>query len=527
MGNEIDITNKKWHQAIAETPMPKEKGHQGSITLFLALVCTLVLSLCFSLLEAGRVQGLAILAERSLQLSLESAFGMYHIPLWEHYHLLFLDGSGREGQLSLSGLEGYMLEDDGRTQRGTNFYQLALKNLEISGYALATDEKGMLFCTQACKAAREQLAEAAADSLKGQMEQGRELADSREELQEQWEKAGEAEGQAKDWKAEEEAGKEKENTGTGLETESKESGPAQSGKELPENPIELVKMWKSSPILAMVVENPSGISNKAISLEHTLKNRSIELGNLPVPKQEKLEKLWLLQYLDYYFSCQNGAGNSGLDTHALEYELEYCIGGKATDKENLERTVKELLLLREAGNFATIMQDGKKQALALEMATAVVGFTGIAPLVQAVQVGILLAWSYMESILDVRCLLAGGKVPLVKAVSEWKSDVSSGQKALEQKSEKQENAKGLDYREYLQILLLTVKEHTLASRAMDIIEGNIRMVPGEGQFCMDHMIGGVEAEALYGSNTLFLGFVTSGKAKGGMYHFGSKKKIFY
>ena len=503
----------------------QEREQQGSITLFLVLVCTLVLSLCFSLLEAGRVQGLAILAQRSLQLSLESTFGRYHIPLWEHYHLLFLDGSGREGQLSLSGLEGSMIEEDGRRQRGTNFYQLALKNLEINGYALATDETGMLFRAQACKAAREKLAETAADSLKGQIEQGEELADSREELREQWEKAGEAEEQAKDWNTQEEA--EKEDKGTGPETESQEPDSAQLGKELPENPIEFVKMWKSSPILAMVVENPSGISNKAISLEDTLEKRSIEIGNLPAPKKEKLEKLWLLQYLDYYFSCQNGAGNSGLGNHALEYELEYCIGGKATDKENLERTVKELLLLREAGNFATIMQDGKKQALALEMATAVAGFTGIAPLVQAVQVGILLAWSYMESILDVRCLLAGGKVPLVKTVSEWKSDVSSGQKALEQKAGKQENSKGLDYREYLQILLLTVKEHTLASRAMDIIEGNIRLVPGEGQFCMDHMIGGVEAEALYGSHTLFLGFVTSVKAKGGMYHFSSKKQLFY
>ena len=526
------------NQALQRKFKLKENKQPGSITVFLALVLAVVLSLCFSLLEAGRVQGLAILAQRSLQLSLQSTFGMYHIPLWQNYHLLFLDGNGSQGQFSLSGLEGIMVEEDGRKQRGASFYHLALKGIEISSYALVTDEKGKLFRAQACKAAREQLAEAAADSLKGQMEQGKELAEDREELQKKWEQAGEAEEQAKDWKAQEEEAGDK-NTGSaagqpdggqeegekGTDTNGKEPGSAQSGQELPENPIELVKMWKSSPILAMVVENPSELSGKAISLQDTLGSRRIESGNLAAPTKEKLEKIWLLQYLDYYFSCQNGEGEGGCKTHALDYELEYCIGGKATDKENLERTVKELLLLREAGNFATIMQDSQKQSLALEMAAAVAGFTGIAPLVHAVQVGILLAWSYVESILDVRCLLSGGKVPLVKKVSEWKSDISSGQKTLEQKPSGQEHEAGLDYREYLQVLLLTVNETALTSRAMDIIERNIRMVPGEGQFCMDHMIGGVDAEALYGAHTLFLGFATG--AKGGMYHFSSRKQLFY
>ena len=131
----------------------------------------------------------------------------------------------------------------------------------------------------------------------------------------------------------------------------------------------------------------------------------------------------------------------------------------------------------------------------------------------------------MESVLDVRCLLAGGKIPLVKEPSEWKSDVFSGEKVLGQKTEKEE--KGLSYREYLQILLLTIQEETLAYRAMDMIEQNIRMEPGEGQFRMDYAIHGVEAEALYQSNMLFLGFVAGVKEKGGAYYFNSKEQLFY
>ena len=152
------------------------------------------------------------------------------------------------------------------------------------------------------------------------------------------------------------------------------------------------------------------------------------------------------------------------------------------------------------------MQDGKKQALAMEIAAAAVGFTGLPPLIQAVQIGILLAWSYIESILDVRCLLAGGSIPLVKKISDWKSDVSVGEEVLKEKKEQAQSQKdGLDYREYLQILLLLVKEKTLLQRAMDVIEQNIRKE--EPAFRMNYQLHGMQIEGLYSARPLFLGFV--------------------
>ena len=66
---------------------------QGSMTLFLALILTLVLSFLFSLLEAARVESLQIIAKRDILLRLESEFGAYHIPLWENYQILFREGS--------------------------------------------------------------------------------------------------------------------------------------------------------------------------------------------------------------------------------------------------------------------------------------------------------------------------------------------------------------------------------------------------------------------------------------------------
>ena len=493
----------------------KRNACEGSITLFLALTLTIILSLIFSLLEAARVQALVRIARRDLQLRLESAFGRYHVPMWDNYHMLFLDGKDAKGQFNLSVLEGILMEEAALEQMERGFYQISLKNIEIEKYALATDQKGKFFREQACRAIKEKLAAQTADRIKGILKQGEALEKDSHKAEEKWKQAQEAAEKAKE--AAEAAKKDGEGEAAKTAREAE--------KKLPENPMDFVSLWKKSPILTLVVENSFQISPKSISQKNSIQNRKLETGNLEKAGKETLEKLWLIQYLNTYFSCQSGAGAGGGDSHALDYELEYCIGGKETDSQNLEQAVNRLLLLREAGNFATIMQDSGKQALAMEMAAAAVGFTGLPPLIQAVQVGILLGWSYMESILDVRHLLAGGKVPLIKEVSQWQSDVSLGQKALEQDTKQEEQ--GLDYREYLQILLLSVKEDTLVYRAMDVMEQNIRLRPGEETFAMDHMIQGVEAETVSGADSMFLGLITSGREQDGMYHFNSEYQIFY
>ena len=493
----------------------KRNACEGSITLFLALTLTIILSLIFSLLEAARVQALVRIARRDLQLRLESAFGRYHVPMWDNYHMLFLDGKDAKGQFNLSVLEGILMEEAALEQMERGFYQISLKNIEIEKYALATDQKGKFFREQACRAIKEKLAAQTADRIKGILKQGEALEKDSHKAKEKWKQAQEAAEKAKE--AAEAAKKDGEGEAAKTAREAE--------KKLPENPMDFVSLWKKSPILTLVVENSSQISPKSISQKNSIQNRKLETGNLEKAGKETLEKLWLIQYLNTYFSCQSGAGAGGGDSHALDYELEYCIGGKETDSQNLEQAVNRLLLLREAGNFATIMQDSGKQALAMEIAAAAVGFTGLPPLIQAVQVGILLGWSYMESILDVRHLLAGGKVPLIKEVSQWQSDVSLGQKALEQDTKQEEQ--GLDYREYLQILLLSVIEDTLVYRAMDVMEQNIRLLPGEETFAMDHMIQGVEAETVSGADSMFLGLITSGREQDGMYHFNSEYQIFY
>ncbi len=494
------------------------------MTLYLTLIITLVFSFFFSLLESARVQALDCAAKRNILLKLESALGEYQIDLWKNYRLLFLDGGNDMEELDLALLEGRMMEESILQQKGNGFYQKALQDLEITAYSLATDQQGAAFKKQACKVIKEQLALKAAEALKQKLKEGERMAEKSEDMEKQWDSAREAMSDAEEWEKKEAADINQESDG--MQTQPDQPEAFAPRKDLPENPVDSVDLLKKSAILPLVVENPAEVSAKFISLQDTLGRRNISQGNLELPGGGILDKVWFLQYLNYYFSCETGEGKVKDQEHALDYELEYCIAGNSSDQENLEKTVKKLLLIREAGNFATIMQDGKKQALALEIATAAVGFTGIPPLIQAVQIGILLAWSYIESILDVRCLLSGGKIPLVKQITDWKSDVSLGGEVLKEKKEQAQNQEqGLDYREYLQVLLLLVPEDILVLRAMDVIEHNIRQE--NPFFRMNHQIHGMQIEGLYRAQPLFLGFLTGVKVKTDYYHFRKSCKDFY
>ena len=95
------------------------------------------------------------------------------------------------------------------------------------------------------------------------------------------------------------------------------------------------------------------------------------------------------------------------------------LAGKGSDKENLESVIKRLLFVREAANITHILGDGDKRAKTLGMAEALAGFTGNPAVVRLVQTGVIAAWAYVESILDIRALLAGDRVALLKNGDEW------------------------------------------------------------------------------------------------------------
>ena len=110
------------------------------------------------------------------------------------------------------------------------------------------------------------------------------------------------------------------------------------------------------------------------------------------------------------------------------------------------------------------------------MALSLVGFSGNAAIVKAAQYTIMAVWAYAEALLDVRKLCRGQKLELVKTDDTW--EISLGN-LLEMNwlnndiSDSASSQKGLGYKDYLRILLLTESQSSKLIRTMSAME--IRM----------------------------------------------------
>ncbi len=158
------------------------------------------------------------------------------------------------------------------------------------------------------------------------------------------------------------------------------------------------------------------------------------------------------------------------------YETEYILFGHAGDQENLAAVVGRLLAVREGMNLIHILSDTTKREAARGLAMAIVGGTGILPLVDVVAFFIMGVWALGEAFLDVRALLNSGKVPFLKTQESWKLglegllDMGKNGKPTEDSS----SGTGMDYRAYLRMFLFFSHGPDTDYRMMDMMQANLR-----------------------------------------------------
>ncbi len=99
-----------------------------------------------------------------------------------------------------------------------------------------------------------------------------------------------------------------------------------------------------------------------------------------------------------------------------------------------------------------------------------------------------LCWAYGESILDLRELLKGGKIALMKDASSWQLSLANLTHLQEEQSDQHSSLKGLDYSWYLRLLLLTEDEDSLTESMMDLMEHQIRHKEGHEGFRLDNCL---------------------------------------
>lgn len=170
----------------------------------------------------------------------------------------------------------------------------------------------------------------------------------------------------------------------------------------------------------------------------------------------------------------------------LLYGWEYIVAGKDGDRANLESVLNRILMIRTVVNFTALFRDSAKKKEAYAAAAAIVGFTGMEPLIRFTQTLILVVWSMVESFVDIAGLLQGRHVPLIKKPSEIltgfadlfaisRETVLNGAKKL-----KEGKKKSFGYEEYIKIFLLSVSSPVKRYRILDLIRWDMRKNGYEG-----------------------------------------------
>lgn len=507
---------------------------KASITPFCALCLMLIASVLFALLESARIYGLDYYASLKAGALMDSLCAEYQPLLWEQYGLLALDGAYGTEHFS----EDYMTErlselyfmqqtktDNFFAQKELDLFRLSMEEPEITGYALATDEQGGLFLKYIAERMKEDLPIGIAADIYERYQQ--EAIVQSEGLEHVIREADETLqwAESKKWREIEEKIDEAETE------EEKEEARAErwvfwsSGVTKLENLFGTVSELRARGVLHMILGDGPYLSNKISKPETYIAGRKKKEGTMQYTGEvDWYQKILVLEYLDKYFS---GYGEER-DGHYLDYEIEYVIAGKEVEWKNLEAVFQKLLLMREAANVTYLMKNAEKMRQAENIAKAIALLIGENPgVIRVVQTGVIAAWAYAESILDVRALVTGDVIPIMKSDENWTLDIVDLFSVFQINNKAKVCENGMGYKEYLKLLLIPEKDENMAYRMLEVMEMSLQKIPDYEHCKMEQMYLAIQYKFHFKSNPLFSSLITVGNPKELGFHFWKEELRSY
>ncbi len=170
----------------------------------------------------------------------------------------------------------------------------------------------------------------------------------------------------------------------------------------------------------------------------------------------------------------------------FQHEVEYILIGDYSNKDNREKVEKTLKVFRTALNAAYLYSNEKRYAQTLAAAELLT--PAAAPATQAVIIG---TWAAVEAENDVKLLLKGRTVPLMKTESSWATDLDSVMNNASAGLIDTGTEKGLTYSQYMMIFLHFQNEEVKLARVADLIQINMKAVQDRGflmKSCNEGMI---------------------------------------
>ncbi len=450
---------------------------KGYLTVFLSMTITIMLSLILTLFQGARIGAMKMKTEIISDVSMNSVLSEYSRQLYEQYGLLMVDtsyGTSTPGIINAQEHLKYYINGNvkksviGSFSGATQINRMFLKSANITGSSFAADGKGAVL-------RRQILSYMEADPVEGSVTRA---LDNLKILK--------SNGfDTRDIEAEQRANQESINdilAENSLSSDSDINGEIDDSQYA--NPADQVNSMRSADLLGLVI-GESQVSGAGVNIDEYLSHRKLNHGTgLNNSEDTGFTEKFLI---DEYIFEKCGNYRNQFDKSVLKYQVEYLLGGKDNDKDNLKKVATTLLFWREASNYIYILTDAEKVEFANGIALVVSILARCPQLQEPVKQSILFAWSFAESISDLHILFDGGRVPLVKGKETWKLSYES-MFGLGNSISGTDGSKGLTYEDYLRIMLLVEGGKKKSYRLMDIMEMDIRKTKGNTNFKMDYCL---------------------------------------
>ena len=455
---------------------------KGYLTLYLSLCLTLMLAFVLTVVEGARRSTIRMEGECVADIALNSVLAEYHRELLEQYDLLFVDmsyGTSTAGiENTTEHLRRYLQKNFERTDTGVfgakDWLQLSVSQLQIKEVSLASDEGGNVMKRQALEYMKSSSVEGLLVDILDRISILDTLGFDRGEIEEERRHVQNQIDEIELPVTVDEEGNERE-----LNLE---------------NPADQVNQFRNSFLLGLLLGDTSQLSGSTIQQRDYLSQRNRMTGAGIAPGFYQPDGAANQLLFDCYLFEKCGWYGNELEKSLLKYQIEYLIAGQASDLENLEQIVKRLVIWREGANGVYLFSDQVKCMEAETLARTITAVILVPELAPLVKYSILFAWAYIESLSDVKILLKGGKIPLIKASEDWRTDLDSILDFSGEVSEEQTGENGLNYQDYLRIMLYLENSKDKNLRAMDIMEMDIRMTGGNRYFRIDNCIYQMKAD---------------------------------
>lgn len=490
--------------------------NRGQTTVLFSCMISVLLLFTLTVLEVGRIYCGRMKMRAVLHSAQSSIMADYHRELFERYHLLFLDptyGTGSEAMVE-ERLKNYIdLSLNGEKNMG-QLYSFSVNEVALVDSQTILDAHMRLLKQQLVEyektagllqkavdmgkqlAASEKGISEAAENTKRNAVELPESGGEGEAAGEETTDGGEGEviasgggGQGGENKAVSGGGQGEGNAEADFGDAQEEGDSNGDDEQKVEDPRDILKNLLQQGLIALLLPEGTEVSNEeqdfSKSPSHTYSEKADEDRDSEFQDVSKLVKLLgdsgeedssillsaetklaFSSYVLDHFSYQGCPRDS-----VMQCEVEYILKGKDNDCSNLESVLSDIIWLRMPVNYVYLLSDVEKQSEALGLATAICTAAGIMPAVEIVKYLLLGCWAYGESIYEVRQLMHGDKLPYVKSALNWNTDL----KTLAKSGEGETSAAGMDYRDYLYVLLAKKESKDITyARMLDLIEKNLK-----------------------------------------------------